>query len=607
VAKKKDDTEEQQGLHLASTVSKRYDAGKSYHKQMGFLNKWPEFERFKAGDQWPPATARTKNLPRPVFNIIRYIQNHKVSSVMNENIKMLFTPEENVESLQPDSPEEEQMMALSAEAGDKFTKFADTTWEDIKQDELNEEMLESASNTGTGILHYFWDTKHVGGQFQPYIGKMCGEVLDPINVFFGNPQNRDVQKQPHIVISSREQVSMVREEAKRNGLGDAMVQLIKPDKDVQDEGYDRAKVEVEGTEKVTLLTMYWKENGRVFFCSAASGVPVKKKTDTGFKRYPIEVMQWERRKKSIHGIGDTEGLIPNQKSINFLMAMSLLSVQLTGWPKMVINPAYVDPATMNNDPSIPIIDNSPAGQSGVSYLTPGTVNGLANELVESIMEHTRTLSSAQDASTGDVGGSQLNASAIMLLQKAAGVPIESIKKRFYRTMEGVGRIWEEFYKVKYNTTRLVTLKDDNDDPYAEEFRGADYADIDLNLKIDIGPSSQYSEQLMMASLDKLFDKDKITTEQYLEFSPKTVVPFRDKLIKQLREQAELQAQMAAQQQQQAMMMQQQQPVPDPAAELQNQMALKEQDHANAVELERVRGENKLQEAEINAKAKRGRE
>jgi hypothetical protein len=607
MAKKKAPEQSPESLQLASLQDQRYGYGKSYLKQAGYLINWPTYERFKAGDQWPPATARTKSLPRPVFNIIRYIQNHKVSTVMNENIKMLFSPLETVKGLEPDTEQDIIDMQRSQDAGEKFTRYAETTWEEINQDELNEEALESASNLGTGIWHYYWDKDQVGGKFQPWIGKMCGESLDPINVFFGNPQSRRVQKQPWIVISSREQLSTVRDEARANGLSEILVQEIKPDKEVQDEGYDRAKIEVDGSEKVTLLTMYWKEQGRVFFASAAAGKPVKPKTNTGFKLYPLEVMQWERRKKSIHGIGDTESLIANQKSINLLMAMQMMSVQLTGWPKALVNPAFVDPNTLNNDPGQPIIDNSPAGQDGVKYLTPGPISGLAANLVESFMEHTRTLSSAQDASTGDVGGSQLNASAIMLLQKAAGVPIESIKKRFYRAMEGIGRIWEEFYKVKYNTTRLVTLKDENGDEYADYFNGSDYADVDLHLKIDIGPSSQYSEQLMMSTLDKLFDKGAITTEMYLENAPSTVVPFRDKLIKQLQEKQSQDAAMQQQMMQQQAAMQQQQPVgPDPQQQFQEQQALKQQDHQNAVELERVKGEQRIKEKEVQVKAAKDR-
>jgi hypothetical protein len=48
-------------LQQASTIEKQYQDGLQYKKQMGFLDKWAECERFKAGQQWPAATDKTKN------------------------------------------------------------------------------------------------------------------------------------------------------------------------------------------------------------------------------------------------------------------------------------------------------------------------------------------------------------------------------------------------------------------------------------------------------------------------------------------------------------------------------------------------------------------
>ncbi|KGE20053.1 hypothetical protein [Paenibacillus wynnii] len=599
--------EAQKQLGEETQIQKQYSECLNYMRRMGFLDAWPMYERFKAGDQWPPITERTKTLPRPVFNIIEYIQNHKVSSVMNENVKMLFSPQEFLADADMDQMDQQivQQAQLAQEASEKFTRYSDTTWELIEQDEINEEVLESGSNSGTGIAHYYWDTGSNGGIVRPWIGDIAGEMLDPINVFFGNPQQRKVQRQPYIIISSREDLAEVKRMAKEAKLSQDKIELIKADSDVQVEGYDRAKVEVTGSEKVTVLTKYWRKDGKIWLCREASGQMIKPEVDTGFRKYPLAVMQWKRRKKSIHGGSDTEGIIPNQKAINNLMAMQLLSVQLTGWPKLVYNPNYIDAKALNNDPSQPIVDTSPPGQSTVRYLTPGAVSSLASGLVESFMDYTKQLSSAQDAATGDMQKGELNATAIMLLQKAAGVPIESIKKRFYRFIKDVGEIWEEFWKVKYNTSRQITLKDDDGQEYSEEFTGSKYAEISLNLKINVGPASTYSEELMMASLDKLFDKGDLDLEDYLEYAPQNVIPFKDRLLKKVRERKE----MAAQQQAQQEAMMSQQPQVDPAAEqqakLEQQLALKQADHQNKLEVEQIKSQTALQQAAMRQPAGRG--
>jgi hypothetical protein len=54
--------------------------------------------------------------------------------------------------------------------------------------------------------------------------------------------------------------------------------------------------------------------------------------------YPIDVMPWKLRKHSIYGLSVVEGLAANQKAINYIMAMMILSVQDTAWPKVISRP-----------------------------------------------------------------------------------------------------------------------------------------------------------------------------------------------------------------------------------------------------------------------------
>lgn len=510
---------------LAGEMEKQYKDGLSYLRKMGFLDKWPEYERFKSGDQWPAATARTKSLPRPVFNLIKMIETHKVANVMSEQINMLFSREEADETQGQE------------DIGDLFSRYSAATWENIKQDDINEEALDIAANTGTVAVHYYYDMSIKGGVQMPYIGEMQGEVIDPINIFFGNEQQRNVQRQPYIIISSRESVKSVREYARNNGMSEEMSTQIKPDKDTQDEGYDMAKTEVADSGKVTVITRYWKDNGgKIMFSKAAGGMTIKKETDTMLSRYPIAVMQWERRKKSIRGIGDTEGLIPNQKAINTLVAMQILSVQLTGWPKLIYKKGAIDPSKITNAPGEMIEDHLPVGQGdGAKYLTPGNISAVAGNLVESILAYTRQMTGADEAATGSAPSADLNATAIMLLQKASAIPIESIKRRFYSFIEDIGRIWEDIWKVKYNLPRQINLKDDDGEEYPATFDGSQYQDVPMQLKIDVGPSSTYSESLMLSSLDKALDRGDIDYVQYLKYAPHAVVPFRDRLMKELEE------------------------------------------------------------------------
>lgn len=514
---------------IDNVLSKHYANGLKYHKSMGFYEKWPEYERFLAGDQWPAPTENTKGLPRPVFNLIAYIQTHKKASVMGDSIKMIYTSEEI------DEAEVDPMIDSAMEGADKFTKFASSTWERLDQDKLNDEMLVSASNCGTGILHYYWDNNIKGGITNKYVGDFEGEFIDPANCFFGDTQCREVQRQPYILISHRELAKNVIEVARKGGVPETLISLITEDNNTNDELYDAAKHEIADMGKVTVLTEYYKKDGKVHFKKVCNDVVIVPETNTNLTRYPIAVMTWRPRKKCAYGIGDTEGLIANQKGVNFSLAMMLLSQQQTGWPKLLAKPGALK-QVITNSPGEVITDYYVGDGDGIKYMNVQSFSANTFGLVDKFISLTKDLSGANDASMGIAPGADMSAQAIMLLQRSAGVPLEDIKKRYYRCIEDVGRIWEDMWKAKYNLPRKVKVLGEDGKDMMIDFLGTAYEGVPMSLKIDIGPASTYSEFTAQGTLDKLYDKGAIDTITYLKFSSKTAVPYKTELIKELEKQ-----------------------------------------------------------------------
>ena len=56
-----------------------YQNGLAYQASCGLSKNLPKFVKFYQGDQWPKATAATKNMPRPVINIVKMICRNKKS------------------------------------------------------------------------------------------------------------------------------------------------------------------------------------------------------------------------------------------------------------------------------------------------------------------------------------------------------------------------------------------------------------------------------------------------------------------------------------------------------------------------------------------------
>ncbi|MEG1501487.1 MAG: hypothetical protein RR396_05970, partial [Clostridiales bacterium] len=253
---------------------------------------------------------------------------------------------------------------------------------------------------------------------------------------------------------------------------------------------------------------------------------------TGLHLYPLELMSWKIRKNSIYGVSEVEGLLPNQKAINFTMAMMMLSVQDNAWPKLLVKPGALN-QQLTNIPGEVVVDNYPAGD-GLHYLSPAPTSSSALSLVDKIYELTRNISGTHQISTGEPYSRQMSGAAIIALQKAAGMPIEQIKKRFIRSLVNVGKIWEDFFKNKYTMGHPVLLSKDGKQEVSS-FIGSDFRDTPLNLRIDAGAGAGYSEALMMANIENFLDKGYISFEDALEFMPDSAVPFKNQLLQRIKD------------------------------------------------------------------------
>lgn len=540
---------------LNDKVWSEYQNGLAFQKSMKFNTKFPEYERFKQGDQWPQATERTKALPRPVFNIVKMFVTNKKSNVLNQNIKMVFSAAETGKN----STLGEEANIHLTEGANMYTDFAYSLWNELDQDELNDICVEDAATNGTGFLHYYWDNDVKGGEIAPYKGALRGETIDALNIFVSNPQEKDIQKQQWVIISSRMELEAVKAMGEKNGLKGTALALIVPDDDVSEEGYDTAKLEQDGSKKVTVLTKYYrKKGGLVYFVKCVKGVVIQEETCLtphteenkmqnikGINLYPIAVFCWLQRKKCLWGYGEVEDIIPNQKSINFNVGMMLLSVQDNSWPKLIVKPGALR-QNVTNMPGEILTDHYTSGD-GVKYMQPPNFNYMAINLVDKVLELSRLVSGVTEVATGEQLGANMAASAIIALQNQAKVPIDNIQRRFYRTIKQVGRIWEQFFKSYYSLERVITKDEINGGQSVVNFLGTAYSDVEMKLKIDVGASSTYSESLGMATLDKMYDKGDLSVDDYVELAPDNVMPFKETLKKlrsaELEQAQQLQSQM----------------------------------------------------------------
>lgn len=510
-----------------------YLEGIAYHNKMGFPTKFPMYVRFKEGDQWAQPTERTKNLPRPVINIIEMIVRSKRSSVLDQPVSIVYR--------QGGAPEDDVEKQMQQDAAENMTEYARKVWDSADMDKLCSEAVDDAATNGTGIWHFYWDNSVTGGRMEPYVGELRGETVDALNFFVANPQMRDVQKQDYIIIAQRLKVGAVREMAKARGLKEEQIAQIVPDDYIESETYRAARMELDGkeNEKVTVLTKYYRKDGAVVFDKATRSVEICKGvslTPAGddedgikIKLYPVAAMNWKLRKACFYGIGEVEGLIPNQKLINFMQGMQGFAVQQMGFPKIITKPgALKQPLT--NEPGEVITDY---GNGGISYLAPPAFSSAAAQLCNDMIDMTRVVTGTTEVATGESMGANMAASAIIALQNQAQTPVNEIQRHFWRAVKDIGRIWSEFFRT-YCSDRREIVVEMGDEVQGRVFTGTEYAKYDFDLQVDVGASSEYSAVLAQATLDKMLDRGDITIDQYIDISDPNVAPFKEK-FKRMRE------------------------------------------------------------------------
>lgn len=515
--------------HFEETAAwKDYRRATDWQRAMGFEEKFPLYVRFKEGDQWPPATRRTRNLPRPVFNMVEMFIRAKRASVLDQPVSMSCRPAAGG-----------GVDAARAERGARdFTDYARQLWKRLGQEELNSALVDDAATVGTGVLHYYWDTSVQGTGSQPYVGEIRGEAIDPLSILFCDVRQRNVQKQDWVMIAQRLPLKEAQRLAEAGGMPATRARQLRAD--TAREVYDAAR-EYDGDKRVTVLTRYFRREGEVWFekCTRYNVlVAARPLTPAGaparMTLYPLAVLPWKLRKDCVYGIGEAEGLLPSQKALNYNMAMMLLSVQQTGWPKLLVKPnALQQPVT--NEPGELLVDYWQGGGDGIRYLQAPTFSSLAVGLSEKVLSLSREISGVGQVTTGDIERTDLAAAAIIAMQNQARTPIREIQRRFWRTIEQVGSIWLQFFCCYCSTPRPVAagLPVGGQTPDTRSFVGTDYAGVEYEMSVDVGASSEYSEVLSQATLDKMLDKGYLTIDQYVELSGPNVVPFRER-FRQLR-------------------------------------------------------------------------
>ena len=539
----------------AAALFKDFENGKAYQGTLGLRAELPVCVRFYEGKQWPAATKKTKNLPRPVFNIVKMICRSKKAAILSTPVRIVYKSDETGADVE------------------KFNAFADYIQKEYGQDALDKKGIHDSVIKGTYVYHYFWDADAKGKKGR-LDGALRCELIDPLNIFFADPTQTDEQKQKWILIASREPVDSVRAKADAG---------VDPDAITADEPETLYEgKEQEGEQICTVLTRYFRKDGEVWFEKGVKGTMVnaacplcpdverelsairedapnntlpdsrnegEELQPAGVRahRYPIVVGQYEPREHSIYGIGEVDGLLPNQKAINFNFAMILLNNREMAWGKYIVHPKALKGQTITDEPGQTLVDYSESG-NGIQKMTEKGIQGQPLQLVDTMVQLTRSLAGANEVMSGEVIGANMSGSAIAQLQAQAKLPIEELRDAFWQVKEKQGRVLEQFFRLYYFDEPFARRIDEAElekvglsVPLEKElsvedrFSSVDYADTDFSVVVEATAGTRASSAGDISALDALFTKGAISTRAYIQSYPDDALSNKSELLKSLEE------------------------------------------------------------------------
>lgn len=199
-----------------------YELGREYNNRL-VPNQYRTVDtnwEFYSGNQWLhiPETPAMSRLSRPVFNIIKRVTSLFVAQINASATTVSFEPLSYYDGTNMNDPDTNAAVYATEEVRNLYEKF--------KMDYRTREALFDGAVTGDYCAHFYWnpDAMPYGGAFSNTRGEIEMELVDGINVMFGNPNTDDVESQPYILIIGRDTVENLKWEANqyrknKKGLG----------------------------------------------------------------------------------------------------------------------------------------------------------------------------------------------------------------------------------------------------------------------------------------------------------------------------------------------------------------------------------------------------
>lgn len=466
-----------------------YEKGQNYHRRVGIYTDSKRNYQFYNGDQWEGA--KLGDVEPVQKNFIKPIVKYKCS-VIHDNLYAIIYSSQNFES------------RVFHKAAERYCKmlnnFAARVWERDKMDFKLRRITKDAAINDEGIIYIDFDKENMMPK---------NEVIDKVDIYYGDENNDDIESQPYILIRKRMPQSNAIEFALAHGMSEDKKDLIIGDNDTFEQSGEAAEIEVD--EQVTVVYKFYKKEGTVHFSIATRWVTIAEDEDMGIKLYPIVHFVWEEKKGSARGEGEVRRLIPNQIEVNRTEVRRVLTVKYQAFPQKVVDMSKVtNPAALNTVGGI-IKTHGQAVEDVhkiVGTIPPAQMSSDVVQLQEGLIQMSRDLAGAGDTATGEVNPEDASGRAILAVQQAQRAPMTEQKEGCKNTIEDMARVWLE-YLIVHSVDGINLEEEVTDSETGEQtiqivnVPQSALEQLQATVKIDITPKSVYDRFAQEQTLENM--------------------------------------------------------------------------------------------------------
>lgn len=480
-----------------------YERSRNYCRLINMYSDTDKNYRFYNGDQWNGL--KVKGIEPVQLNFIKAIIKYKVGNI-NSNLWFPNFSSENFEN--------KDFRQVAQKTCEMLNKKAGRVWEKDNLDLKIRKVTKDAAINDEGIMYVDYDIENQ---------TPINEIIAKNDIYYGNENDSDIQRQPYILIKRRLPVIEVQNMARSEGVSEEKIKWILGDNDTFEESGEAAKLEKDNM--CTVITKFYKENGTVHFAKTTRYLEIKEDTDSGLTRYPIAHMIWEEKEGSARGEGEVRHHIPNQIEVNKTIMRRLITVKNTAYPQKVINmdkimnPSAADQvgATLKTRGGMSVEDV----RNVFATIPPAQMSVDVEKVQNELISITRELAGAGDIATGEVNPESASGKAILAVQQAAQQPLVEQLSSLKSFIEDIVRIWLDMF-ITYSEDGL-TLEDTQPDPNTGEeitelvtVQQTVLQELQATVKIDITPKGAFDKFAQEVSLENLLKAGYFSIERLTE-------------------------------------------------------------------------------------------